>query len=284
MMKYFFFLMALGCSLLIRGQNTAAHVTDLAEGEKRLYILFNQIVQNKDNEQRKEYNDSVRIIFSQLLKDDNSFGYSFEQLRNVGKIWSLDNKLKIYNWNFPLEDGTHLYYCFLQYKGEKGFHVTELSNHSDREFDREGMALNAEDWYGALYYEIIVTQLGQKTYYTLLGLDFHDRFSSRKIIEILSFNEEGIPVFGAPLFYTKEGIRHRVIFEFSSRVSMLLKFDEQTGMIIHNHLAPIEPLFTGQYQYYGPDSSVDGFVFTNNRWHFVEDLDIRNSNRKGSRR
>ncbi|MFO8020837.1 MAG: hypothetical protein R6U65_00110, partial [Perlabentimonas sp.] len=53
-------------------------------------------------------------------------------------------------------------------------------------------------------------------------------------------------------------------------------------MIVFNHLTPLQPNFTGNFQYYVPDLSFDGFRFEENQWVYTPDIDIRNPKR-GSR-
>ena len=39
----------------------------------------------------------------------------------------------------------------------------------------------------------------------------------------------------------------------------------------------MEASFEGQYQFYGPDLSYDGFEFKNGKWLYIKDVDARNS-------
>ena len=47
-------------------------------------------------------------------------------------------------------------------------------------------------------------------------------------------------------------------------------------MIMFDHLSPSRPSYTGNYEYYGPDFSYDGFRFEKDAWVLTEQIDMRN--------
>jgi hypothetical protein len=57
---------------------------------------------------------------------------------------------------------------------------------------------------------------------------------------------------------------------------MTLVWDEKYRRIIFDHLSPAYPELEGQYQFYGPDFSYDGFRYKKGKWVFEEMLDPRN--------
>ena len=85
-------------------------------------------------------------------------------------------------------------------------------------------------------------------------------------------------LFGLPVFSDGENEINRVVFEYSAQVSMNLTYAASKKTIIFDHLAPSNPDFRGQYNHYGPDSSLDGFKFENEKWIYLPDLDINRIN------
>ena len=84
-------------------------------------------------------------------------------------------------------------------------------------------------------------EVNQRKIYTLLGYDENNRNSTRKVIEILTFDREGQPVFGAPLFVFsndtfKKPVQARFFIEYKKNVNASIKFDDELGMIIYDHL------------------------------------------------
>jgi hypothetical protein len=191
----------------------------------------------------------------------------------VGKIYATDRQMRIYTWNIPLADGTHLYYGHVQSRQDGQVETFHLSHDRSEAPDTLSSYTDA-NWYGALYYEIIPISCEEKTHYTLLGLDLNNVLTNRKIIDVIRF-ENGRIFFGAPVFRKGSSVTQRVIFEYSSRVSMMMRYDTTRGMIVVDHLSPSDPRFEGAYQYYGPDFSYDGFRFADCQWNHVEDLDLR---------
>jgi hypothetical protein len=72
------------------------------------------------------------------------------------------------------------------------------------------------------------------------------------------------------------------VFEYSSEVSMSLKYIEKRKQIVYSHLAPKDEgeILIGQYQYYGPDGSFDALELKKDKWMVIEDIDARNSKSK----
>jgi hypothetical protein len=182
-------------------------------------------------------------------------------------------------WNIPFSDRTHQYFGFIQYKkNRRSYDFYELNDKSDEIVKPELTILNHENWYGALYYQIIANKYRGNTYYTILGADLNNMLTKKKIIEILHFNMQDLPVFGQQVFKNKSIPVNRVIFEFNAQTHMTLTYDETKEMIVFDHLSPSRPSLKGQYEFYGPDFSYDGFKFENGIWNLYSDIDVRDNN------
>jgi hypothetical protein len=139
----------------------------------------------------------------------------------------------------------------------------------------EEKILHYPDWYGCLYYEMIERQDMGKTYYTLLGFDFNNSISHKKYIDVLTFNPQGIPSFGAPIFVGGDGIKSRVMFEYSARSVLHLKYHDDVDKIVFNWLYPIVPEKSNDKSYYVPDATYDGYEFQRGKWTKVKDVVIK---------
>ncbi|MFW5886668.1 MAG: hypothetical protein ACOCUL_02820, partial [Bacteroidota bacterium] len=154
----------------------------------------------------------------------------------------------------------------------------ELNDNSENISNPEFETLSNQNWYGALYYQIIVNKHWLNEYYTLLGSDLNDLHSKKKLVEILQFGQNDQPVFGNPVFKNREKAVTRIIFEYSAQANMVLTYDKDREMIIYDHLSPFRPSLKGKYQFYGPDFSYDGLKFENGIWNTYHDIDARNFN------
>ena len=188
-------------------------------------------------------------MFAAALTLPEAFSYPFDSLKKVGRITSKDGKLRIFTWDLMVDDGSHHYTGMMLYrpgKDEKPM-LFSLTDHKGSDSDPAMQMLSPETWFGALYYEIIEKRWDDLTLYTLLGFDPNDIFTSRKIIDCLTMKDDTIPVFGAPVFRLKNKIQYRVIFEYSAKVSMSVRYNENIKMIVFDHLSPAKPSYTGSY-------------------------------------
>ena len=147
----------------------------------------------------------------------------------------------------------------------------------DRSFEME-IPLPTKDqlppdrWYGALYYNLrqFDTKNGRK--YLLFGFDGYTFFEKRKVLEVLSFSKEGIPMLGAAVFEKPDGTaagEQRIILEYFSEAKVRLNWDEQYEMILFDHLIPIRNPYTNGVTNV-PDGSYDGYKFEKGRWILQE--------------
>ena len=140
----------------------------------------------------------------------------------------------------------------------------------------EDTVTNNAKWYGAQYYKIVPVYTNQNPYYVLLGWKGNTVKSTKKVIEVLSFNKEGQPIFGMPVFDGNSKTRKRVVFQYTRQVSMLLKYVDDQHLIVFDHLSPPDKKMKDKPESFGPDLSYDGYRFKNGRWQYVDNLDMRN--------
>ncbi|MDY6800360.1 MAG: hypothetical protein SVU94_03955 [Bacteroidota bacterium] len=240
---------------------------------------FSLMAQERDDDKKEKLNNKIVKYFQKALDQDDSFDFDFSSLKYVGDVRSEDNKLRAITWNLPYYDGTHQYFGFIQYKKNRWKTLTyKLNDKSEQINNPEYDILSHNNWYGALYYKIIVNKHRHDEYYTLLGSDLNDLFSKKKLIEIVQFDSNDQPVFGAFKFKNREKNVARVIFEYSAQANMGLTYDEKKEMIVYDHLSPFRPSLKGKYQFYGPDFSYDGLKFEDGIWNTYYDIDVRNYN------
>jgi hypothetical protein len=246
-----------------------------------LSSLFKQIREETSYSKRDSLNNIFYSGFKNLLKHQETFEFSFDSIR-FGKLKSPDGALKVYTWNIPQPAGYQKYYGFMQYKLPSGkVKLIELKDSRKEIKDPRNEQLDASKWMAALYYQLIQFSRGNKNVYILLGFDYNNLFTSKKIIEVVTFDNNGNPLFGLPVFNV-DGKYHlsRIVFEFNARVSMVLRYIEDSKVIVFDHLSPSSSEFIGDLQYYGPDGSFDGFKLENSEWVYVRDLDLRNPRRE----
>ncbi|MBI4649605.1 MAG: hypothetical protein HY738_24145 [Bacteroidia bacterium] len=260
------------------------------EYEDSLKYLFNELFEFdgdryvKADIEKIKYNNLILKTFKDALEIDGSFNYSFDSLNYSGKITSSDGLVHIFTWNVQYENKSFEYFGFIQYYAQKKdkYLLFSLDDKSHEIKDSENQALTAGKWYGALYYSIITKKFKNKTFYTLLGWDGNDALTTKKLIDILCFESDNTPVFGLSIININAQNKKRLIFEYSKNVTMLLRYDDEIDKIVFDHLAPMQPSFYGQYQYYGPDMTHDALEFKNGKWEFISDIILKNPKSKSN--
>jgi hypothetical protein len=132
---------------------------------------------------------------------------------------------------------------------------------------------NGQWWIGNIYYRIILKESNGKKYYTLIGYDEYTMKVTRKWIDVLSFNENGEPVLGHPLFSFKEDsipqpAQNRFSLEYKKDGRARVQYDDELDMILYDHL--ISETNEPQKKYtLIPDGDYEGFKWQNGQWVHV---------------
>lgn len=250
-----------------------ATITHLKQMEDTLAILAYAVVNDSIEQERFAACKVLITTLVRALKTENSFYYPFERLKSISIMAPPDSSFRIFTWQLFVNDSTYRYYGTIQMR-QKDLKLFPLR---DKSFEMEVPPvyeqLTPENWYGVLYYGIrqFDTREGRK--YLLFGYDALDFFQRRKLIDVLSFDKQGSPVFGAPVFQraqTKPGLKEqRMVFEYSAEASARVNWDEQYKMIIFDHLIPLPSPF-GRGMTAVPDGSYDGLRFEKGNWKFIE--------------
>jgi hypothetical protein len=241
--------------------------------EKKLEQLLSSLRSAQTNEDKISRNEELKTYFAGVLKLPQSFTYTFSQLKSIGCIDSPDKQVRIINWNIELDEQQQLYTCFIvRFDVKKKKYKTTLlvDNQESVGIKPEGV-LDANNWYGALYYKIVPFDKLSKPLYLILGWDGNNSMSTLKVIDVLSFSNDN-PKFGHPIFKIKDATYKRVFFEHSKKVTMSLKYEEQYSRIVFDHLSPESPALEGFYSFYVPDFTYDAFVAQGTKWVLYEDV------------
>ncbi len=287
--------------LLLHSQTAFAQkFRDQKQAEDSLYMIFKRLNLSQNDSITNILNQSFSDNLAEALKLPVNRKLPFDSLKGLIKIESPDHTFRIFHWNLPTRDGKHRYFGYLQLIKQVPPMVFPLADKSDSLVSPDTSILDPLHWYGALYYKIIPNQTASGiSYYTLLGWAAKNSRVAGKVIEILSFDKTGSPLFGKRIFPGyQDGGMTRIIFRFSSATTMALKYENQVIeadrqwnkskrtfestrkeilMIVLDRMVPPDPGLEGQFQYYIAAGDVfDGFMLKNNAWVFVPGIDARN--------
>jgi hypothetical protein len=250
-----------------------------------LHHMALRIIEPDEDEERLANNQLFFNALRQALVSDSTLAETFDSVRTVSFLRDPGGRFRIVTWYVPFRSGGFKYFGFVQTPAtnRQAGQLFELKDLTPL-LERVSMVeLSQDQWYGAYYYEMIHTRHRRKDYFTLLGWKGDNPQSRIRVIEPFVLTEQG-PVFGAQVFDAGERKPYRIIFEYSARVSMSLKYHgdfpkgrrKTVPMIIFDRLSPTHETLQGNFRFYVPEVNVfDGFEFKNGRWVFIPDVDAR---------
>ena len=278
MKKYIYFLLLIVVPFSAKSQdNTYGHEkTTMDLWEDELGMMGQVVLNGRTDSLKRIQNEYMRAGFREMLKQKESFRYPFDRLMTVSKLMAPDEKFRIYTWTLPLENGQHEFYGFIQIPEEDEFRVVELTD-VYQTLENPNFSLgSADQWYGALYYELRKESYKGTDYYTLLGWNGKGRFSNQKIFEILYFDIADRPRFGKPIIHVDAQPRTRFILEYAEDAGMSLRWERGLKMYVFDHLVPRDGAQPGMYAFYVPDFSYDALKFEKGNFWLQENVEAKN--------
>lgn len=268
-----FVLFSILSCLPLSAQTSLIEEEDLAflqEAEDTIGLLAHAVVNDSIQEHRFGACREIIPRLVKALKVRHSFEYPFEQLKSISIEYPRDSSFRVFTWQLYVKEDEYRYYGAIQLN-QADLKLFPLVDRSFEVQRPEQQVLSAEKWYGAVYYNTIQAEDEAGKYYLLFGFDGNELFRKRKLIEVLRFDENGVPSFGAPVFVQGENkVKQRIVREYSAEVSTRLNYDENLEMIIFDHLIPREGPYGEGLNFY-PDGSYEGYRLNGNgRWEYVE--------------
>ena len=210
--------------------------------------------------------DSLTAALESALLAPGAMDLPMVENAFLAAVESENLRLKVLTWNWAHPDRTSGYGGLIAFRDDKGnVTVIRMLDRSSADAPHPQRSLKAEEWHGALYYDMVPSPVDKATW-LLLGWDDADAQVTRKVIEPLQIRSNGIR-FGAPVLSTELGMQRRWVLEYADPVQVSLRYqDAEKGAhahperIIFDHLAPNEPHLSGISAYYGPDMTFDAFV------------------------
>lgn len=267
-MRILVFLLLLTSATALRAQS------DMAPLENRMVELQELMRNAFGDSERMAYHDSLRKVVQEAVNSEGCFDYPFEKVKYMSILTSPDEQFRIFNWNVPFDNQTHTYGCFVLWKEDekKGiYNWAELNDKVDDVDAVKNRYLKADNWLGALYYEIIVVKHRKDAYYMLLGWDGADGIINRKVIEVMEFTRKGLR-FGAPVFDMPDERPKRYIMEYAEEVSASLRYQKKEDRIVFDHLSPRSEGLGGNPAFMGPDLTFDAFILDKRKWRYESDV------------
>ena len=220
------------------------------------------------------------------LRTPHSFRYRFDSLITISQQYAPDSSFRIFTWQIQMEDMNHFRQKgAIQMRTNDGslklIPLFDASKFTEAPFDS---VRTNQNWIGAVYYNIIQTTYNNRKHYTLFGYDENDARSSRKWMEVMTFDANGNPQFGGRYFnYREDDIKpkqpaFRFCLEYKKDANAKLNYDPELNMIVMAHLVSEEGDNKKKHTLV-PYGTFEGFKWLGGKW--VHQADITQVNPDG---
>lgn len=277
-------------SFNLNAQSTSFKYYTLSNAFKNslFYIkcLSDSVARSTDDSTKLFANAKLRDTLPGLLRVETTFEDPFDSIKSISIIKSNDEHVRIYTWFVATENATkYQYEGVIQFrdKGDKLFKVISLRDSTYEDDLVIKKLLKKGNWYGAMYYNIIEVRKNGNTLYTLIGWKGYDKNVTKKVIDIVKFTR-GEPTFGAAVLQNKKKIQSRLIFSYSSAVSMKLNYDPKKKMIVYEHLSAPDGTENAAPEVMGPDMTYDGLKWRDEKWMYFKDLEMKNNSTESDKK
>ena len=246
-----------------------------AQLEENMRNYANDIVNAPETADRAIADSFFTKALVQALKIPYSFSYPFDSLKTISRLYAPDSSFRIITWQIMKD------FSYYRQKGAIQYHTKDGSLKLIPLYDNSAFTDNPVDsvrnnmeWIGAVYYNIIQKTYNNKNYYTLIGYDENDARSTKKWVEVLTFDENNKPRFGGRFFnYPNDEIKppqpaYRFCLEFKKEANGKLNYDPELDMITFAHLISESGENSAKYTLV-PYGSFEGFKWLNGQWKYV---------------
>ncbi len=272
--SFFLFIVSTSLQAQLKKTDTAF----LQNQEDSLSYYAHEMVFDTFAENRFHYDSIFIRTLIKSLKVSYSFQFPFDSLNTISHLYAPDSSFKIFTWQLERDESYYRQEGAIQMKTKDGslklFPLFDISDYTSTPTDS---VRTNKNWIGALYYKIILKEYKGKKYYTLFGYDDNDFSSTRKWLEVLTFDANGQPVFGGNYFdYKDDELKapqpvDRFLLEYEKDARARLVYDTDLDMIVFDHLISESNEPQKRYTLI-PDGDYEGFKWQNGKWAHVDKI------------
>jgi hypothetical protein len=180
-------------------------------------------------------------------------------------IHAHDSSLSLYSYRFRIHSGLFSYRAILL-KKDKVYRLTK-DNVVGGDLQKS-KRYSMDDWYGAIYYNLVNKKIGGMEYYFLFGYRDLDETENQKLIDVLWFDEKDNLQLGAAYFDIPEFEEaQRYYFDYGEIGAAKLNYDPHQQLILKDHL--IVSIVNGKPVML-PDGSYEAMEWMKKKWRYIE--------------
>jgi len=243
-MKRLFTILFFVSALQVNAQEISnKDIKTLKQVEDSLQTYSNDMIVGAEASARFNADSAFIKTLVRALKTPYSFYYPFDSIKTVSKIYPPDSSFRIFTWQIERDQSYFKQFGALQLHTKDGtLKLFPLFDESDYVANPVDSVRSNKNWIGSIYYNIVMKEYKGKKYYTLLGFDDNDLVSTKKWIEVLTFDNNDQPVFGGKYFdYKEDSIKpaqpaYRFCLEYKKDARARMQYDPEMNMIVFDHL------------------------------------------------
>jgi hypothetical protein len=252
-----------------------ADLKKLRAKEDTLKIYSRHMVTDSLTQTRMIADSLFTRILVRALKIKNSFYYPFASVLGISSLYAPDSSFRIFTWAIQFDEYYSRQKGAIQLATRDGsLKLIPLRDNSEFTDKAEDSVRSPTNWIGAVYYNMVETEFNGKNYYTLFGLDNNSIMSTKKWVEVLTFNTKNEPVFGGPYFtYEKDSIpqkpRYRLSLEYKKEARVLMNYIPDLDVILMDHLVSETDEPDNKWSFV-PDGDNEAFKWENGKWVHID--------------
>lgn len=274
----------LGILLILAGKASMAQVLGVSREfqmlEDSISLEAERMWASELAAERKVHASRVRSMLERALRLPGSFEYPFDSLKFVSLQKDPQKVFRIFTWQVDLGEGRYQRQGFIQSGGRKS-QVIALNDRSESVVRPETHSAGTEEWVGMVYYRVLPFKKKGRPHWLLFGFANKDANTLRKMIDVLTFDDGGKPVFGSPVFEfgdeegNERSTQNRFLLEYDARSKVKLNWEESMDMILYDHLMPFADDRTTGKVVFIPDGTYEGFKLSKGVWRHIPKLEIQ---------
>jgi hypothetical protein len=228
------------------------------------------------DESRTRANDQFKESFSDFIRSENSFNVNLDTLKWISVKYPEDRSFRVITWQLKENENQYRYFGYIQHSNGQFF---ELKERMDFDEDVDFELLSSDEWYGALYYNIIERKDANGSFYVLFGYHGQNELQRRKIADVLSFDGRE-PVFGREIFQEKRDgirplIRSRLKLDYSSEANVNFNYNPGMNLIVHDYVIPRMDFRRGDRMMLIPDGTYVAYEWDGAYWTKIDMLPVQ---------
>ena len=245
-----------------------------SELETQIAELSKLMVTDSFEINRIAAHDKLLPLVHEALAVNNSFSFAFDKVEHISILYPPDRSFRIITWQLFKDWSHYKYFGFIQLNHSKS-KVYELKDLSKEIQKPENQILSAEKWFGSLYYNVRQFKTNDGMKYLLFGFNANDTIEKIKVVDVLTI-KGGTPKFGSPVFEKTERGRvlkqNRLLFYHAFSASMRLNYDDEMGLIVHDHLQDIGTDDPNVPSVGVPDGTYEAYQLKKGTWQHIDKL------------